>query len=119
MRKQLGYTFTMENLAPEAQTDIVASPFYAPLEAAAPGIAAVIRAQTSPGEKWAQALQRLLPSLNATPEQREYLLAQSERALTDQAPLPAPAGTGSEPAFPAWGWWAIGAGLFFLTRRRR
>lgn len=61
----------------------------AKLEETAPGITGVITSQKIPGEDWTTTLQRVLPALVATYQQKQILGIQLERAKQGLDPLDA------------------------------
>lgn len=58
------------------------------LEAVAPSVTQKIASQQQPGESWTDTLQRMLPALAMTVQQREILKIQMERARAGLPPLP-------------------------------
>ena len=58
------------------------------LETVAPTVTEKIETQARPGESWADTLQRMLPMLAMTIQQREILQIQMERARQGLPPLP-------------------------------
>lgn len=75
-------TFDIPNSPPPAvYTDAV--------EVIAPGITGIIDTHRAPGESWTDTLQRLLPILATTYQQKQLLDVQVERARNGQPPLDA------------------------------
>lgn len=78
------------------------------LETVAPGVTALIAQTQVVGEPWHTTLQRLVTTLEATPEQRQILMTQAERASENLPPAPIP-GAESQ-GIPTL--WKVAGGLF-------
>jgi hypothetical protein len=82
----LAATYTGGDSLPD--TPIEAT-FRAALESVAPTVTTKIGEQAMPGESWVDTLQRLMPILATTVQQRQILNAQMERARQGLPPLDA------------------------------
>lgn len=61
--------------------------YSAQLETLAPGITGILADTRAPGEAWTDALERVLPVLASTDQQRELLAVQIARAKAGSAPV--------------------------------
>src|SRR5512144_995518 len=97
-----------------------ASPFRASVETVLPGIVQIIDGLQTVGEAWTETALRLLPSLEATEEQKSFLSAQIDQAKKGLDPLPVPGTEESSTGpvdFMTWlKWGALGWGLYKLVR---
>lgn len=59
------------------------------LDVIAPGVTDIIAKEQAPGESWADTLQRILPIIAATYQQKQLLDVQVQRARDGQPPLDA------------------------------
>lgn len=75
-------TFDIPNSPPPAV-------YTAAVDAIAPGVTGIVAANQSQGESWTDTLQRLLPILATTYQQRQLLDVQVERARNGLPPLDA------------------------------
>lgn len=91
-----------------------ASPFRISLETVLPGIVQIVDGMQTVGEYWFATAQRLLTGLEATDEQKAFLVAQIQQAEKGLDPLPVPGN--EEPAtLPTWvKWAALGWGVYRL-----
>lgn len=98
---------------PAAMMNVDLSPYKATLETVAPGVTALIAQTQAVGEPWFQTLQRLTLSIDATPEQKEILANQAQRASENLPPAAIP-GVESEGIPTAFKWGAAAVGLWML-----
>jgi len=75
-------TFDIPNSPPPAV-------YASAVDAVAPGLTDIVASNRSPGESWTDTLQRLLPILATTYQQKQLLDVQVERARNGQPPLDA------------------------------
>jgi len=81
---------TLGEVASDLQPlDLSSSPEYAAaLEELSTGVSSTISDAQAPGESWTDTLQRILPVLAATYQQKQILSIQLERAKNGLPPLP-------------------------------
>lgn len=113
-----GETLTASDIQPvttqpnDAQTNA--------LNAIAPNITGAIAQQAYAGERWNQTLARTIPILTATPQQKQLLSIQCERASQSLPPLdPSQYASTLGAAASSWSWktWAAIAAGFFVLRK--